>query len=73
VAHLIGLDEGPPIPKLGKPHKALGLGILEGDTGENCLHGLYITHQLTLHELRTNVSYEHWFTLSYTLFCFECP
>ena len=26
VAHLIGLDEGPPILKLGNPHKVLALG-----------------------------------------------
>jgi hypothetical protein len=47
--------------------------ILEGDVEVNCLHGLYIRHQLTLHDLRINVSYEHWFTLSYILLCFECP
>jgi hypothetical protein len=30
--------------------------ILEGDTGVNYLHGLYLRHQLTLHDLRTNGS-----------------
>jgi hypothetical protein len=45
--------------------------ILEGDIGVNRLRGLYLRHQLTLHDLRTNVSCENWFTLSYILFCFE--
>jgi hypothetical protein len=47
--------------------------MLEGDTEVNCLHGLYLKLQLTLHALRTNVSYEPWLTLSYTLFCFGWP
>jgi hypothetical protein len=47
--------------------------ILEGDTGVNGLHGFYLKHQLTLHDLRTNMSYGHWFTLSYILFCFQWP
>jgi hypothetical protein len=47
--------------------------ILEGNNGVNCLHGFYLKHQLSLHDLRTNVSYEHCFTLSYILFCFEYP
>jgi hypothetical protein len=34
----------------------------------NCLHGLYLKLQLTLHVLRTNISCEPWLTLSYTLF-----
>jgi hypothetical protein len=42
--------------------------ILEGDTGVNCLHGLYLRHQLILHDLRTNVSYEH--CLLCLIFCF---
>jgi hypothetical protein len=45
--------------------------ILEWDTGVNYLHGLYLRHQLTLHDLRTNMSYEHWFTFSYIMLCFE--
>jgi hypothetical protein len=47
--------------------------MLEGDTEVNCLHGLYLKLQLTLHALRTNVSYEPWLTLSYTLLCFDGP
>jgi hypothetical protein len=47
--------------------------MLEGDTEVNCLHGLYLKLQLTLHALRTNVSCEPWLTLSYTLFCFGWP
>jgi hypothetical protein len=64
-----------------KPVKPAGSGsdsmvfktLLEGDIGVNSLHGFYLKNQLTLHDLRTNVSYEHWFTLSYILFCFEFP
>jgi hypothetical protein len=47
--------------------------ILEGDIGVNYLHGFYVKNKLTLHDLRTNISYEHWFTLSYILCFFECP
>jgi hypothetical protein len=47
--------------------------ILEGDTEVNSLDGFYLKHQPTLHDLRINMSYEHWFIFSYTLFCFECP
>jgi hypothetical protein len=39
----------------------------------NCLHGLYLKLQLTLHVLRTNISCEPWLTLSYTLFFFGWP
>jgi hypothetical protein len=47
--------------------------MLEGNTEVNCLHGLYLKLQLTLHVLRTNVSCEPWLTMSYTLFCFGRP
>jgi hypothetical protein len=47
--------------------------MLEGDTEVNCLHGLYLKLQLTLHVLRTNISYEPWLTLSYTSLCFGWP
>jgi hypothetical protein len=47
--------------------------ILEEDTWVNCLHGLYLKLQLALHALRTNVSYEPWLTLYYTLLCFGWP
>jgi hypothetical protein len=36
------------------------------------LHGLYLKLQLTLHVLSTDVSYELWLTMFYTLACFEC-
>ena len=47
--------------------------MLEGDTEVNCLHGFYLKLQLTLHALRTNVSYEPCLTLSYALFCLGLP
>jgi hypothetical protein len=47
--------------------------MLEEDIEVNYLHDLYLKLQLTLHALRTNVSYEPWLTLSYTLFCFGWP
>jgi hypothetical protein len=47
--------------------------MIKGDTEVNCLHGLCLKLQLTLHALRTNVSYEPWLTLSYTLICFGWP
>jgi hypothetical protein len=47
--------------------------MLEGDIEVNCLHGLHLKLQLTLHALRTNVSYEPWLILSYTLFCLGWP
>jgi hypothetical protein len=42
--------------------------MLEGDIEVNCFHGLYLKLRLTLHDLRTNFSYEPWLTLSYTFF-----
>jgi hypothetical protein len=43
--------------------------MLEGDIEVKCLHGLYLKLQLNLHALRTNVSYEPWLTMFYTLIC----
>jgi hypothetical protein len=42
LAHLIGLDEGPPIFKLSNSHEVLAGVMLEGDIEVNCLHGLYL-------------------------------
>jgi hypothetical protein len=63
------------LPYLNLPtHMRSWAGVmLEGDTEVNCLHGLYLKLQLTLHVLRTNVSCEPWLTLSYTLLCFGWP
>jgi hypothetical protein len=43
--------------------------MLEGDT--EVIHSLYLKLQITLHILRTNVSYELLLTMFYTLICFE--
>jgi hypothetical protein len=63
------------LPYLNLPtHMGSWAGVmLEGDTEVNCLHGLYLKLQLTLHALRINISYEHWITFSYTLLCFGWP
>jgi hypothetical protein len=45
--------------------------ILEGDTEMIFLCGMYLRPQLNFHDLRTIMSYEHWFTLSYIPLCFE--
>ena len=52
-----------------------GLGLLwclKGILRWIILHGLYLKLQHTLHILRTNVSYELWLTMFYTLACFGC-
>jgi hypothetical protein len=36
--------------------------IFEGDTEVNCSFGLYLKKQISLHNLRAGISYEHWFT-----------
>jgi hypothetical protein len=55
-------------------HMGCWAGVIpEGDIEVNCLHGLYLKLQTTLHALRTNVSYEPWLTLSYFLVCFGWP
>ena len=63
------------LPYLNLPtHMGSCAGVmLEGDTEVNCLHGLYLKFQLTLHALRTNVSYEICLTIIYTLICFGWP
>jgi hypothetical protein len=43
--------------------------MLEGDIEVNCLYGLYIMLHITLHDLRTNFSYEPWLTMFYTFIC----
>jgi hypothetical protein len=56
LAHILRLDEGPPYLNFPTHMRSWAGVMLEKDNEKNCLHGLYLKLQLTLHVLRTNVS-----------------